>query len=134
MHNKKNEPVYMIGIASRLSGVHPQTLRQYERLGLISPSRVGTKNRLYSEHDINRVKQVQRLTQELGVNLAGVEIILRLLDDMETIKIELEEELTQYKAEAEKRLLRFMSQSNTPIRKDEDLLPIPHIRWKKFDL
>jgi MerR family transcriptional regulator/heat shock protein HspR len=73
----------MAGVAAQLCGIHPQTLRQYERLGLVSPQRAGAKNRLYSENDIRRVKRIQRLTQEMGVNLAGVELILRLLEDME---------------------------------------------------
>ncbi|MEQ1936566.1 MAG: MerR family transcriptional regulator, partial [Fimbriimonadaceae bacterium] len=81
-----NQPVYMIGVAAQLCNVHPQTLRQYERLGLVIPSRVGAKNRLYSESDILRVRRIQRLTQQMGVNLAGVELILRLLEDMESLK------------------------------------------------
>ena len=68
----ENQPVYMIGVAAQLCNVHPQTLRQYERLGLVVPSRAGAKNRLYSESDILRVRRIQRLTQELGVNLAVV--------------------------------------------------------------
>ncbi|HOP80831.1 MAG TPA: MerR family transcriptional regulator, partial [Armatimonadota bacterium] len=65
----KDEPVYMIGVAAKLCEVHPQTLRMYERLGLIRPRRAGTKNRLYSQADIERLQQIQRLTQEMGVNL-----------------------------------------------------------------
>ena len=83
----ENQPVYMIGVAAQLCGVHPQTLRQYERLGLVVPARVGAKNRLYSEADIRRVRRIQRLTQDMGVNLAGVELILKLLDDMEEIRV-----------------------------------------------
>ncbi|MGC4044385.1 MAG: chaperone modulator CbpM [Armatimonas sp.] len=62
----------------------------YERMGLVSPQRVG-KNRLYSERDIERVRQIQRLTQEMGVNLAGVEVILSLLEKIEQLQGELEE-------------------------------------------
>ncbi len=134
MRDKRNEPVYMIGIAAKLCGIHPQTLRQYERLGFVTPTRIGTKNRLYSEYDIYKVRQVQRLTQDLGVNLAGVEIILRLLDDMEGMRVDLEEELESFKKEAEQRIQMYMTHSKVPIRKDEQLLPTPHLKWKKFDL
>src|SRR5205085_6195824 len=65
------EPVYMIGIAAQLTGLHPQTVRLYERLGLVSPRRVNNKNRLYCEADIERLLQIRRFTQEMGVNLAG---------------------------------------------------------------
>jgi MerR family transcriptional regulator/heat shock protein HspR len=85
------EPVYMISIAAQLTGLHPQTVRLYERLGLVSPSRVNNKNRLYSETDIARLLQIRRFTQEMGVNLAGVEIILDLLHKMEQMQSEMEE-------------------------------------------
>jgi MerR family transcriptional regulator, heat shock protein HspR len=127
----ENQPVYMIGVAAQLCNVHPQTLRQYERLGLVVPSRAGAKNRLYSESDIMRVRRIQRLTQELGVNLAGVEIILRLLDDMEDMRSDMEQQMTEYVAEAERRIQAVMSHSNIPIRKDESLLPVPNIQVRR---
>lgn len=128
------QPLYMIGVASRLCGVHPQTLRQYERLGLVVPARVGAKNRLYSEADIHRVQRIQRLTQQLGVNLAGVEIILKLLDQMDEVRQEMEQSFEEYRIEAERRLQQLMTNSNVPLRKDEPLLPVPKVRWKKLDL
>ncbi len=130
----EQQPLYMIGVASRLCGVHPQTLRQYERLGLVVPARVGAKNRLFSEADIRRVQRIQRLTQDLGVNLAGVEIILKLLDQMEEARTEMEQVFDDYRQEAERRLQAMMSQSNVPVRKDEPLLPVPKVRWKKLEL
>lgn len=123
-------PLYMIGIAAQLCGVHPQTLRQYERMGLVLPARVGAKNRLYSENDIDRVKQIQRLTQGLGVNLAGVEIILRLLDQMEDMRSDMEDQFTKFAQEAEKRIASLLDQPNIPLRKDETLLPIPKIDFR----
>lgn len=132
--SKDREPVYMIGIASKLCGVHPQTLRQYERMGLVSPTRVGAKNRLYCEADIERVRRIQRLTQEIGVNLAGVEIILRLLEDMESMRSDLEEQFESYRKEVEERIQQLLAHSNLPIRKDEALLPTPHFRWTKPEL
>jgi MerR family transcriptional regulator/heat shock protein HspR len=118
----------MIGVAANLCGVHPQTLRQYERLGLVSPSRVGAKNRLYSESDIQRVRRVQRLTQGMGVNLAGVEVILRLLDEMDEMRRDLEEQFNEYVSEAERRIASLSKNPNVPLRKDETLLPVPNIR------
>ena len=85
------EPVYMISIAAQLTGLHPQTVRLYERLGLVTPRRVSNKNRLYCEADIERLLQIRRFTQEMGVNLAGVEIILDLLHRMDDMHRELEE-------------------------------------------
>lgn len=81
----------MIGVAARLCGLHPQTLRLYERLGLIQPLRRGAQKRLYSQADIVRLKRIQHLTQDLGVNLAGVDIILRLLDRIDKMESEMEE-------------------------------------------
>jgi len=129
------KPLYMIGVASQLCNVHPQTLRQYEKIGLVVPARVGAKNRLYSEADILRVQRIQRLTQQLGVNLAGVEIIMRLLDDMEEMRQDMERDFMDYRDEAERRLQNLASQSNLPIRKDENLLPMPQFRWaRKTDI
>ena len=77
-------PVYVISIAAQISGLHPQTLRQYDRLGLVSPDRTEGRNRLYSLHDIERLREVSELSAD-GVNLAGIQRILTLqsqLDDL----------------------------------------------------
>lgn len=124
----------MIGVAAELCGVHPQTLRQYERLGLIAPSRAGAKNRLYSELDIQRVRRIQRLTQEMGVNLAGVELILRLLEQMDEMRSEFERQYGDYVSEAERRIQHLLSNSNIPIRKDESLLPVANFKIKRIDI
>lgn len=108
-------PVYMIGVAAELCGVHPQTLRQYERLGLLIPARVGAKNRLYSEEDIMRVRRIQRLTQDMGVNLAGVEIILKLQEAMEDLEREFEEEFRRMVMEMEERMRAIQANPNAPI-------------------
>jgi MerR family transcriptional regulator/heat shock protein HspR len=118
----------MIGVAAELCGVHPQTLRQYERLGLVVPARVGTKNRLYSDEDIQRVRRIQRLTQHLGVNLAGVEIILKLLDELEEVRADMETQLMEYQADVERRMQSLMANSNAPVRRDEPLLPAIKLR------
>lgn len=101
----KDEPVYMIGVAAKLCEVHPQTLRLYERLGLIHPIRIGSKNRLYSQSDIERLQQIQRLTQEMGVNLAGVEIILDLLEKMQRMHDEMEQEMDHIREDMEKEII-----------------------------
>lgn len=85
MHSYE-EPVYLISIVAKVLDIHPQTLRQYEREGLVSPARTEGKIRLYSQKDIDEIKMVLRLTRDLGVNLAGVDIILRLRQKMEELE------------------------------------------------
>ncbi len=81
-----DEPVYLISIVAKILDIHPQTLRQYERENLVCPSRSGGRIRLYSQKDIDRIKMILRLTRELGVNLAGVDIILRLKGHVEVLE------------------------------------------------
>ncbi len=90
MKADREGPLYHISVVARLVECHPQTLRMYERVGLVAPGRSEANIRLYSEADVARVQQIKRLTQELGVNLAGVEIVLRLLDRMEKMEAEIE--------------------------------------------
>jgi MerR family transcriptional regulator, heat shock protein HspR len=73
---------YMISVAAELVGMHPQTLRIYESKGLVRPKRTSGNTRLYSEQDLERLRLIQQLTTELGLNLAGVEMVLRLEDQM----------------------------------------------------
>jgi MerR family transcriptional regulator/heat shock protein HspR len=82
---------FVISVAARLLGVHPQTLRYYERAGLINPSRSKGNIRLYSPRDLERAHQIKRLVEDLGVNLAGVEVIIRLTERMREMERELEE-------------------------------------------
>ena len=77
-----DRPRYMISVAAELVGMHPQTLRIYESKGLIRPKRTGGNTRLYSEADLERLRLIQRLTTELGLNLAGVEQVLQLQDEV----------------------------------------------------
>ncbi len=86
-----DEPVYLISVVAKVLTIHPQTLRQYEREGLICPSRTDGKMRLYSQRDIDKIKMIQRLTRDLGVNLAGVDIIIRLKDKIQAYEDEIEE-------------------------------------------
>jgi len=85
-----DEPVYLISIVSSMLNIHPQTLRQYERDGLIKPSRTQGRMRLYSQRDIDKMKMILRLTRDLGVNIAGIDIILRLKEQMEIMEREIE--------------------------------------------
>src|SRR5438132_13624079 len=81
-HTHDDQPRYVISIAAQILGVHPQTLRLYEREGLVEPQRSGGKIRLYSERDIDRVRFIMRLTNDLGVNLAGAEAIMNMRERM----------------------------------------------------
>ena len=81
-----DRPRYMISIAAELVGMHPQTLRMYEARGLVRPSRTPGGTRLYSDNDLERLRLIQRLTTELGLNLAGVEQVLRLEDEMRRLR------------------------------------------------
>jgi MerR family transcriptional regulator/heat shock protein HspR len=82
---------FVISVAARLIGVHEQTLRYYERAGLVEPARSKGRIRLYSLHDLERVRQIRRLTDEMGVNLAGVEVIMRLTDHIHALEERIEE-------------------------------------------
>jgi MerR family transcriptional regulator/heat shock protein HspR len=77
---------YMISVAADLAGLHPQTLQMYETRGLVRPARTPGGTRLYSEHDVDRLRLIQRLTSELGLNLAGVEHVLRLEDELRRLQ------------------------------------------------
>ncbi|EKM1485256.1 helix-turn-helix transcriptional regulator [Campylobacter coli] len=98
MEHHYNEPVYLISVVAKILSIHPQTLRQYEREGLIEPSRTDGKIRLYSQRDIDRIKLILRLTRDMGVNLAGVDVILKLknqLHEFENLIDELRLELSK---------------------------------------
>ena len=127
MRDKKtpsDEPVYLISVAARMCGLHPQTLRLYERLGLIQPYRVGNSKRLYSEADLARLRRIQRLTQQMGVNLAGVEIILRLLERIE----QMNREMSELVAQTNMRILQLIHEHNLPV--DPQLLLIRFERYE----
>jgi len=91
MMHEYDEPIYLISIVAKKLDIHPQTLRQYERENLICPSRSDGRIRLYSQRDIDKIKLILRLTRDLGVNLAGVDIILRLKDNVDDMEKEIAE-------------------------------------------
>ena len=95
-----NEPCYVISIAARMVGLHAQSLRYYEKMGLIEPARSEGRVRFYSQRDIERLRQIKTLMNDLGVNLAGVEVILRLTEkitDLEQQMDEMQLELNRYR-------------------------------------
>jgi MerR family transcriptional regulator/heat shock protein HspR len=85
-----DEPIYVISIAARLVGMHQQSLRYYERAGLVTPRRTAGGIRMYSNADVQRIRQAQRLIDQLGVNLAGVDIILRMSEQIRQLQAELD--------------------------------------------
>jgi MerR family transcriptional regulator/heat shock protein HspR len=90
MKSAYNEPVYLISAVAEILNIHPQTLRQYERERLIKPSRTNGKIRLYSQKDIDNIKTVLTLTRDMGINLAGVDLILQLNAKIEKLQSEVE--------------------------------------------
>ena len=89
-HPFDNEPCYVISVAARIVGVHAQTLRYYERVGLVMPSRSEGKRRLYSPKEIERLRRIKALSDDMGVNLAGVELVLKLMDRMAQMEKEVD--------------------------------------------
>lgn len=95
--NHSDEPCFVISIAARMVGLHAQTLRYYERVGLIWPSRSNGRQRLYSVADIERLRRIKTFTEDMGVNLAGAEVALKLMARIE----ELEQEVKSLSAMVE---------------------------------
>jgi MerR family transcriptional regulator/heat shock protein HspR len=116
-------PRYMISIAAELVGMHPQTLRIYENKGLVRPKRTRGNTRLYSESDLERLRLIQRLTTELGLNLAGVEVVLRLEDELrkahgriERLERQLREEVTKVHQQYRRDLVVYEAPRPVPTR------------------
>jgi MerR family transcriptional regulator/heat shock protein HspR len=112
-----DRPRYMISVAADLVGMHPQTLRIYEAKGLVRPKRTAGNTRLYSETDLERLKLIQRLTTELGLNLAGVEHVLRLEDELRRMRVRMD------------RLEREMREAVQAVHRNyrRDLVPVSQI-------
>lgn len=106
-----DEPVYLISVVAKILEIHPQTLRQYEKEGLIQPGRTDGKMRLYSQRDIDKIKTILRLTRDLGVNLAGVDIILRLKEKLD----EMDESLEEFRAKQQNHKSKSLKQSSYEI-------------------
>ena len=117
-----DRPRYMISVAADLVGMHPQTLRIYETKGLIRPQRTKGNTRLYSEVDLERLRLIQQLTNELGLNLAGVEQVLQLQDEVERMRRRLdrmEREMRRAVSEVHRQYRRDLVPWKPPI----DLIP-----------
>jgi MerR family transcriptional regulator, heat shock protein HspR len=128
----RKRPVFMIGIASELIGVHPQTLRMYEQKGLLRPRKSIKNTRLYSQEDIELGRYIQKLTQEMGMNLAGVKRILdleRRIARLEAEKRELREELE--KREREHR--RVVEEVHRSYKRELVLMPRGELTWGRRD-
>lgn len=114
----RDRPVYIISVAAELAGVHPQTLRTYERKGLIKPKRTTGGTRRYSERDVERVRLIQELTQGEGVNLAGVLRILALQDELEAAEDRLERaraDMERIRAQAREELREQVQRRGTEL-------------------
>lgn len=101
--NDRKKPLFMISVVAEMFDIHPQTLRLYEREGLVTPKRTDGNTRLYSQEDIDKLKCVLSLTRELGVNLAGVEVILSMREKMEQMQGMMEQLLHYIHTELNKR-------------------------------
>ena len=112
-----DRPIYMISVAADLVGMHPQTLRIYESKGLVRPKRTAGNTRLYSERDVERLRVIQKLTTELGLNLSGVELVLKLEDQLQRLQARID------RLEREKR--EAVEQVHKNYRRD--LVPVSQI-------
>ena len=97
----KQRPKYSISVVAQMFEIHPQTLRMYEREGLIKPRRTERNTRMYCDDDIERLKSILNLTQEMGVNLAGVEVVLRMREQMERMRENMEQLLLKLRDKIE---------------------------------
>ena len=101
----EDEPLFQISVVARVVGLHEQTIRSYERIGLVRPHRTRGNRRLFSQRDVDRLQQVVRLVEDLGVNLAGVDVVLRMSRQIEELQARLErahEEIAQLRLRAER--------------------------------
>ncbi|MCL4508104.1 MAG: helix-turn-helix transcriptional regulator [Chloroflexi bacterium] len=110
---------FVISVAAEMLGVHPQTLRHYERLGLIAPNRTEGNIRLYSAADIARLRRIQQLMDDLGVNLAGVEVILHMHDQLEHVRLDYERRIKVLREECEAEIQRLKAALDRVLRERE---------------
>jgi MerR family transcriptional regulator/heat shock protein HspR len=120
-----DRPRYMISVAADLVGMHPQTLRIYESKGLIRPKRTAGNTRLYSEADVERLQLIHQLTNELGLNLAGVEQVLRLQDEVQRMRRQLDRLQREMRAAIDE-VHRQYRRDLVPWKPPIDLIPTRH--------
>ncbi len=123
-----DRPRYMISVAAELVGMHPQTLRIYEARGLVRPKRTAGNTRLYSERDLERLRLIQRLTTELGLNLAGVEQVLALQDELQRLR-RASTGSSERRASRSTRSTASTGASSCSTRPAQDLEPEENLRW-----
>ena len=109
-----DRPIYMISVAAELVGMHPQTRRIYESKGLVRPRRTAGNTRLYSERDVARLRVIQKLTTELGLNLSGVELVLKLEDQLQRMQARIDR-LEREKREAVERVHKTYRRDLVPV-------------------
>lgn len=128
-----DRPVYVISIAAQLAGMHPQTLRTYDRLGLVSPGRTSGRGRRYSERDVALLREVQRLSQDEGINLAGIKRIIELENQVAALRSrinELQAEVDRARADATRR------EAEVHASYRRDLVPLHNTQvvvWRRTD-
>ena len=125
-----SEDVFVISVAAQLAGMHPQTLRQYDRLGLVTPDRAGGGGRRYSARDVELLREVQRLSQEDGVNLAGIKRIIELEHHVAALQERVQELLAQLDAA---RAAVASAQADAVASLRRDLVPLrdsPMVVWR----
>jgi MerR family transcriptional regulator/heat shock protein HspR len=130
MSLERDRGVFMISVAAELAGMHPQTLRMYEARGLITPKRSPGGTRLYSEGDVERLRRIQEMTTELGMNLAGVEKVLEMEEQIERMtrrmallerralqmRAEMEAEMEQLRKQFRAEIVRYQPQPTAVVR------------------
>ena len=125
-----DQPVFVISVAAQLAGMHPQTLRQYDRLGLVTPDRAGGGGRRYSPRDVALLREVQRLSQEDGVNLAGIKRIIELEHHVAALQERVQELFAQLEAA---RSAVESAQADAVASLRRDLVPLranPLVVWR----
>ena len=127
MAKPKSKAAYMISSVAEQYQIHPQTLRLYEREGLLAPSRSDGNTRLYTDDDLERLEVILKLTRELGVNLAGVEIILNMREKMEAMQDQIEQFVSTLNQE-------LATRARYPAQDDQrSLIPVIHMRPSTAD-
>ena len=125
MAKAKSKAAYMISSVAEQYEIHPQTLRLYEREGLLKPSRSDGNTRLYTAEDLERLEVILHLTRDLGVNLAGVEIILNMREKMGEMQAQIQEFISSLNSELALRTVR------TPIAEERNgLIPVINVKWR----